>query len=192
MPVRPALTADVPALAELAAGTFPLACPPHLGERAVAAFIEEFLSTGRFTEYLQDPHRVVLVEDTGGTLRGYAMVVLGDPADPEVAGAVAARPAAELSKCYVAAEHHGTGAAARLITACTKAARDRGARAMWLGTNQDNARAITFYTRHGFTVVGRRRFTIGDRQENDVVMERPLVQPSRTRRAPGSVDAAEG
>lgn len=184
MPVRPALAGDVPALAALAAATFPLACPPRLSGAAIAAFVEDFLSAGRFTAYLQDPHRVVLVEDSGGSLLGYAMVVLGEPADPEVAAAVRGRPTAELSKCYVAADHHGTGAAARLVTAATDAARLRGARSVWLGTNRDNARALAFYTKHGFAPVGRRRFTVGDRQEDDVVMERPLDPAGVPSRAP--------
>ncbi|GGG67242.1 N-acetyltransferase [Kocuria dechangensis] len=188
MPVRPALPEDVPALADLAAATFPLACPPHLSREAIAGFIAESLSVACFSGYLQDPQRVVLVEESGGVLGGYAMVVLGDPADPEVAGAVTGRPTAQLSKCYVVADHHGTGLAGSLITACLDVAGGRGAHSMWLGTHQDNTRAITFYTKHGFTVVGRRRFTIGGRQEDDVVMERLLPGSSPTPGEPPAVD----
>ena len=45
-----------------------------------------------------------------------------------------------------------------LSTPCSshsrRSTRRRGARSMWLGTNERNLRAITFYTRHGFAVSG--------------------------------------
>lgn len=175
MPVRSAQPADIDTLAELAADTFPLACPPHLSQQAIAGFIKDNLSPSCFTRYLQDVHRVLLVEETNGRLRGYAMLVLDEPSDPDVAAAVTTRPTAELSKCYVASEHHGTGIAGNLITACFDAARHRGARSIWLGTNESNIRAITFYTRHGFAPAGRRSFLVGDRKENDIVLERLLA-----------------
>ena len=40
--------------------------------------------------------------------------------------------------------------------------------------NQENARAQRFYGRHGFAVVGAKRFRVGDRDESDFVMELEL------------------
>ncbi|MEO6997186.1 MAG: GNAT family N-acetyltransferase, partial [Terracoccus sp.] len=45
---------------------------------------------------------------------------------------------------------------------------------VWLGVNQQNERAQRFYAKSGFTVVGTKRFLVGDRYEDDFVMERPL------------------
>ena len=47
-------------------------------------------------------------------------------------------------------------------------------RSVWLGVNQENARAQRFYGRHGFAVVGAKRFRVGDRDESDFVMELEL------------------
>ena len=173
--IRPAAAGDEAALAAVAAATFPLACPPHTTEEAKAAFIREVLSEGRFAEYLaDDTRRLLIAEDADGSAVGYTMVNLGEPADADVRAAIHVRPTAELSKCYVLPGHHGEGVAARLMAGSMDAAVTAGADGMWLGVNQENARAQRFYGKHGFECVGTKRFLVGDRYEDDFVMERAL------------------
>ena len=38
--------------------------------------------------------------------------------------------------------------------------------------NEENARAIRFYEKHGFAKVGHKQFRLGDRFEDDWVLER--------------------
>jgi diamine N-acetyltransferase len=45
---------------------------------------------------------------------------------------------------------------------------------MWLGVNQENARANRFYEKNGFAQVGIKHFLVGDRLEDDYVRERAL------------------
>ena len=173
MTVRLAVPADAAALAEVAAVTFPLACPPTTTEAATRDFIATNLSAERFLEYLADPERVILVDDPGdgSPLRGYTMLVLTETSDPDVREAIRIRPTSELSKCYVRADDHGRGTAAALLGRSLDEARARGAAGMWLGTNVANARAIRFYEKHGFEVVGSKRFKLGDEYEHDHVLE---------------------
>ncbi|MFB9748808.1 GNAT family N-acetyltransferase [Leifsonia shinshuensis] len=178
--IRPATPGDAVALASVAAVTFPLACPPHTTEEAKAAFIATVLSAERFGEYTVDPERRLLVaEDAAGEVIGYTMVNLGEPADADVRAALRVRPTAELSKCYVLPGHHGEGVAGRLMEASLAAAAAAGAEGIWLGVNEENARAQRFYGKHGFERVGSKRFLVGDRLEDDWVMERALVSPPR-------------
>lgn len=173
--IRTATAADAAALAEVAAVTFPLACPPHTTQEAKASFIAAVLSSERFAEYAVDLHRRLLVaEDDSGTIVGYTMLNLGEPTDDDVRAAVTVRPTAELSKCYVMPGHHGEGVAARLMEASLAAAVDAGAAGVWLGVNEENARAQRFYGKHRFERVGAKRFLVGDRLEHDWVMERAL------------------
>ena len=88
--------------------------------------------------------------------------------------AVDLRPAAELSKMYMLAEQHGTGAAAALMARALDTARRWGARCVWLGVNQKNERAQRFYTKSGFRVSGTRTFQVGARREDDYVMVREI------------------
>ena len=178
--IRRAGAADAAALAELAAETFPLACPPSTTPEAIAAFIAANFTVERMGEYLADPGRTLLLaeEDSDGVDRhlvGYSMLIAGDPADADAAAAVTVRPAIELSKFYTRALAHGSGVVAGPLMAATlEAAAATGAVAAWLGVNEENARAIRFYEKHGFAKAGRKRFRLGDRLEQDWVLVRGL------------------
>ena len=113
--------------------------------------------------YLGDPQRRVLAARHWGRIIGYAMLIRGD-AD------------VELSKIYVLADHHRSGAAAALMDAGLAWATENGARAVWLGVNQNNERATAFYRKHGFAVTGTRTFRLGSSLEDDFVMVRPLSE----------------
>ncbi|GLI26720.1 N-acetyltransferase [Agromyces rhizosphaerae] len=192
--IRRAGRADAASLAELAAETFPLACPPHTTPASIAAFIAEHFTVARFEEHLADPARILLIaedvapEPAGDALAprrvpvGYAMLVTGEPADADVLAAVTARPTIELSKFYTRRTVHGAGVAAPLMGATIAAAEATGAATAWLGVNEENARAIRFYGKHGFARVGTKRFRVGERLEHDLVLERVLggdrVSPS--------------
>lgn len=170
-PADPSATAE---LADLAARTFPLACPPSCGPDDIAAFIAENLSPERFSDYLRDPDRTVLTAADGDRLVGYAMTVLGVSDDADVAAVVTTRPAVELSKMYVAPEVHGSGAATALMAAVLQQAATSGAACVWLGVNQKNERAQRFYRKHDFDVAGTRTFRLGSHIEHDYVMARPV------------------
>jgi len=172
--VRPATPADLPELAEVAALTFPLACPPHTTDEAKAAFIATHLTEASFAGYLEDPARDVLVAIHDDAIAGYVMLIEGEPGDADVAAAIRIRPTVELSKCYVHPDHHGAGIAGTLMTAALDTARARRAAGIWLGVNQENGRAQTFYGKHGFERVGVKRFLVGERYEDDYVYERAL------------------
>jgi ribosomal protein S18 acetylase RimI-like enzyme len=172
--VAEAVEADLSELADVAALTFPLACPPAATAENIAAFIEENLSQARFRDYLSDPDRVVLAARNEGRIAGYVMLIRGVPDDDDVQRAVALRPAVELSKMYVLPDSHGAGVSAALMNAGLQRSRQLDAKCVWLGVNQLNQRAQRFYSKHGFTVNGTKTFRLGAGIEQDYVMVRPL------------------
>lgn len=172
--VRPAHADDVAQLADVAAATFPLACPPSSAPENIAAFIAANLSADRFGEYLRDPERAVFVAHDDARILGYTMLIRGVADDADVQRAVPLRPAVELSKCYLLPDVHGGDVAATLMDASVGFARDVGARCVWLGVNQENERAQRFYRKHGFEVSGTKTFQLGARTESDYVLVRPL------------------
>jgi ribosomal protein S18 acetylase RimI-like enzyme len=165
---------DAETLSDVAAATFPLACPPDLSKGDIEKFVAEALSGERFGEYLTDPDCTVLKAVAGGEIVGYAMLVAGAPADPAVAAAIDRRPALELSKMYVLPGRHGSGVATALMQAAIDHARRGGYAGLWLGVNQGNQRAQRFYAKHGFRTVGTRTFTVGTRVCQDDVMQKEL------------------
>ncbi|MDX1883070.1 GNAT family N-acetyltransferase [Mycolicibacterium sp. 120270] len=172
--VTAATAADLSELADIAATTFPLACPPSVTPENVAAFIAENLTQEHFAKYLTDPDRIVLVARRDGRILGYAMLVRGVPDDDDVQAAVTVRPAVEISKMYVLPDSHGAGISAALMAEALNRAPDLDAKSVWLGVNQNNQRAQRFYVKHGFTINGTKTFRLGTRIENDYVMVRPV------------------
>jgi len=179
---RVATAADADGVAALAARTFALACPPTTTARAIAEHIRTVLSSARFRAHLADPACRVVLAEVDGRPVGYTMVVAAPPTDADVTGALRLRPEVELSKVYVEQGSHGAGVARPLMTETLRVARElageRGRDAdagIWLGVNEHNARAIRFYERSGFRIVGTRSFRLPDAVETDHVMERPLA-----------------
>lgn len=177
--VDPASPEDLDAVAELAARTFPDACPPDLPAEAIDDFVARHLSPAAFREHLRAPDEWLRVLRRRGAgprgVLGYALVVEGTAMDPACADHVRARPTAGVSKFYVDPGARGSGAAVTLMDALAAEARERGLESLWLATNVANARARRFYARHGFVDRGTRTFVVGGVDNRDVVLERPLA-----------------
>jgi GNAT superfamily N-acetyltransferase len=154
---------DAAELADVAALTFPLACPPATAPEDIASFIGANLSAERFADYLADPQRAIITAMLDGRIIGYSMLVRGATEDT-----------AELSKMYVLAHHHGAGVSTTLMDLTLATAKEWGVRSVWLGVNQKNQRAQRFYAKNGFKVNGTRTFQVGSCRENDYIMVREV------------------
>lgn len=166
-------------IAEVAAVTFPLACPPHASPADIDDFIATNLGESNFRAHIADPRADVLVarDGVGGPILGYALVMHTEPTHPDVCAVVTERPVSEVSKMYVLRDHHsrlGATPSHLLMGAALERARSHGSTLMWLGVNQLNARAQRFYTKMGFTRAGVKTFTLGESIEHDYVFTQRL------------------
>ena len=103
MPVQvsAATDSDLIELAEVAALTFPLACPPSAATDDIDDFIAATLSPQRFGEYLADPDRVVLT----------AVAVAGDTASTTVSGLPPVSTLRQKTAAAANMRRHGMAAA---------------------------------------------------------------------------------
>ena len=69
---------------------------------------------------------------------------------------------------------HGSGAGRQMMEAAIAHARGQGAPGLLLGVHPENHRALAFYRRHGFRVVGGRRFQVGSAVFEDPVLRLAL------------------
>lgn len=171
---RLARRGDEAVLHDLAVRTFGLACPPGTGQADIDAFVATHLSEASFAGYLDDPGRIVMIVSVGDRPAGYSMLLSGPITDPDVAAVVDERTSVELSKFYLAPQWHGGGAAHELMSGTLAQAVRTGARTCWLGVNQRNMRAARFYAKHGFEIVGVKRFLVGSEWHDDHIRQRTL------------------
>jgi ribosomal protein S18 acetylase RimI-like enzyme len=81
----------------------------------------------------------------------------------------------ELKRIYVLHRFHGGGAGQGLMSAALDHARDSGVARVLIGVKADNHRAIAFYKKNGFEIIGTRRFQVGANLYDDVVLARALA-----------------
>ena len=165
------MPADAHSVSALAIETFPLACPPGTTRENIDLFCATQLSPDAFEAYFADPRVSIWCALEADELVGYVMSVSGEPENPVIAAAVLSRPTVEISKIYLSQSSHGSGIAQQLMDVAVEDAKAHGAQSVWLGVNQQNARANSFYERTGFLVVGERSFQVGDSLEEDFVRE---------------------
>jgi len=163
---------DVPAYGAFLRHTFDATYGAHHEPGQMAAHIAEHFGDERLGAELQDPARTLLLLESGGALAGFAMLRAGD-----APGDVAAANPVEMERFYVGHEWHGQGLAGPLMTAALEVARAAGHDVAWLGVWVQNARAVRFYEKQGFAIVGRHVYLFGGRPEDDHLMARALLDP---------------
>src|SRR5688500_13459730 len=160
--IRRAGPGDAAALGTLAPRLFRQAYEPTHPEPTLGAYLRERFAPERIEALLADPNvRVLLVEAASRELLGYAQLQTGAPGAP---GTAVERPLPgsrplEIVRFYVDEAWHGRGIAAALMGACDAEARARGADVLWLQAWQQARRALAFYAKAGFQVVGTAVFT---------------------------------
>jgi len=165
--VRTASIADAESLSRLAAATFELGCPADTDPKHLDEFISTELTPQRFREFLTDSAVTILLAEAAGELAGFTMLVRGC-AHPQVA---AKRPI-EVRKFYVDPAHHGSGVAQALMRAAVALLDQHDV--AWLSVYSGNERALAFYRKWGFEVVGTHYFQVGGDPQKDFVMRREV------------------
>lgn len=173
--IRRATRADAAALAELAAGTFADTYAAHNDPADMAAHIGANYGESRQAEELADPAASYLLAELDGRIIGYAYIIAGRRPD-----GIPLDAPVELARFYVASDWHGRGVAQHLMAACVAEARRGGGRTFWLGVWQENPRAIAFYRKAGFRIVGTTSFRLGSQVQDDHVMTLSLEQTGET------------
>ena len=109
-----------------------------------------------------------LAESSGG-VAGYALMRRGSA--PSIVGDDSA---IELGRLYAGREFIGHGVGSRLMRAALDEARAANVRTIWLGVWEHNPRALAFYQRWKFEIIGRQPFLLGRDLQQDYIMVRPV------------------
>jgi ribosomal protein S18 acetylase RimI-like enzyme len=163
--IRRADPADAAALASLAErifrDTFATANDPADVELHCA---RNFSSTVQLRE-ITDPNLVTIVSERGDELIGFAQVRVASRIE-----CVSAKHPTELCRFYVSHRWHGSGAGHELMNEVLDTVARLASDRLWLGVWERNDRAVRFYRKFGFAVVGDHTFVLGHDTQRDLVM----------------------
>ena len=172
--IRAATAADAEMLTELAWRTFYDAFAPMNSPENMATYRAQNFTLQHFSAQLADPRATFLIVEIEATPVAFAKLYDGDA--PDCVGGIAP---VEIERFYVDRLFHGQGIAQTLMEACFDRARQLGHKTVFLGVWENNHRAIAFYRKCGFEVVGSHIFQMGDEAQNDLLMERRLQELSQ-------------
>ena len=166
---RDARTDDAPAIARFAASKFIEAYLDKSTPAVLTGYANHnFTEQNVRAEIDGADTRLILAEDEQG-IAAYALVRYDSFPDCDID---AARPA-QIQRIYVDPRWQGTGVARELMGRCTAGARAVGCDVVWLAVWDDNPRAIRFYLKSGFQIIGEQAFVLGDEVQRDFVMAWP-------------------
>jgi diamine N-acetyltransferase len=146
--VRVASPADSQLLADLGARTLRDTFGPEKSE-AQASYLALTFDPAVKSGNLADPQATFLIAEVDGAAIAYARLRFGY-APPFVEGSTPV----EISRFYADAPWIGRGVGRTLMDSCLSLARERGCDVAWLEVWEKNTRAVAFYAKWGFAVVG--------------------------------------
>jgi diamine N-acetyltransferase len=156
---------DAPMLAELAARTFAEAFAAENTPEDLQAHLESSYGVAQQSRELSDPNEITLLAFSGEILIAFAQVRRKLPP-----ACVTQEQAIEVHRFYVDRTAHGKGVAQELMTAVKAAAIDFDAKHLWLSAWERNPRAVAFYGKMGFEIVGTADFVVGSDVQTDHIM----------------------
>ena len=169
MNIRYGTTQDARMLAELGAKTFYETFAKDNTPENMDNYLKNSFSPEIQLQELSQPDIIFLIVEENGTPLGYSQLIMNSKDE----AILVARPM-ELRRIYAAQEHQGKGAGRELMQATINEATRRGCDCVWLGVWERNQRAIEFYKKWGFDIVGTHIFSVGEDPQNDFIMQLSL------------------
>lgn len=166
---RVARSDDAAAFAAFAERVFRVTFGPHHTTADMDSYCASAFGVERQRGEIADPLRYTELVFVDGDLAGYVQLRSGTPP-----ACVTGAAPIEILRFYVDPRWHGRGVAQVMMDHVIALVRGRGAETLYLAVWHRNARAIAFYQRYGFVVVGSKQFLLGTDVQIDPVMVRAL------------------
>ncbi len=172
MEIREATIDDAELLALLGSETFwdTYRRTTQLDRTYIRAYMSEAFTVTKITTELKDANTKFLLAEINKKPVGYSKVVF-DKFHESLKG----KKPMEISRIYLERSFWGKGYGLQLLEACFDQARDHDCDSVWLGVWRHNERAIRFYEKNGFEIVGIMEFNLASSLQKDHVMEKKLT-----------------
>ena len=168
MEFRFASIADAEELAFFGSETFWQAyrSESDLEKKYIRAYMAKAFSVQQIRKELEDESLKFVLASSDEKRTGYAKL---DFANSHTS--LSGKTPMEISRIYLAKSYWGKGLGKELLEECIRIAANRGVDCIWLAVWQKNERAIRFYEKNGFVIVGEIEFDLASSLQTDHVME---------------------
>ncbi len=164
MIIRKARMDEAEMIADLSRKTFFDTFAPSNKMEDMELFLSEQFTRPALEKEVLDEKGIFYILEKEGTVLGYARVGRGAGSDNQ-------SDSVEIARFYMVKEAIGTGAARQLMLFCLQNARETGYKKAFLSVWKENHRAIAFYRKFGFEVIGETEFLLGRDLQFDHIME---------------------
>ena len=134
------------------------------------AYLEQAYNINKLHEELSNSNSTFYFLYTNEKLSGYLKLneykAQTDIYDPQCL---------EIERIYVTKEFQGKGLGSFLIKKAIDIANIRKKSYVWLGVWERNHKAILFYKKKGFYVIGKHSFFMGEEEQTDFIMRKDLI-----------------
>jgi len=151
---RPCTIHDAEALAAIGARTFEEAYLKDAGKELVDQYIADYYRADIVLLEMQEPS-YFFAAICEGEMIGYMRLAIRKP------GVV------YIARMYVLQEWYGKGIAQELMSMAMQFAKEKDCRVLELSVWKINHRAIRFYEKSGFTIIGETRFKWNETREDE-------------------------
>jgi GNAT superfamily N-acetyltransferase len=182
MQIRPAVMADVAALAQLAGPVFRETYGAAIPAAILAPYLARTFTPAAFAAMLGAATTTLFVVMVDGVIGGYAKLLAAPiPGD--------AAPAVEMSTLYLDRRYQKLGLGKALMHHALRWAAAQGYSTMWLCVWQANRPALTFYQRLGFVISGETVIWVDGVRFDDWIMQRSTTASHTTPPSPAPASA---
>lgn len=170
--IRAASTEDAGLLAELGARTFIDAFGADNNPEDLDLYVTQAFSETKMLAELKEPTARFFIAFDESQAVGYTKLrAINSPpcvSDPDPI---------ELERIYVDQHCVGKGVGAALMKKSIEAGRSAGFKTIWLGVWKKNDKAVGFYKKWGYKIVGEHEFVVGKDVQDDHIMMLDLTLP---------------
>jgi ribosomal protein S18 acetylase RimI-like enzyme len=156
-------------LQQISRTTFTETFSVHNSEENMRNYLRDNLSLEKLGEELNNPESSFYFAEMKDQVIGYLKLNVGAAQNE-----CKENTGLEIERIYVLKEYHGLTIGQLLFEKAISIAKSTEMQYVWLGVWEKNERAIAFYTKNGFKVVGHHLFKLGDDIQTDYLMKLAL------------------
>lgn len=132
-------------------------------------YVLSHFSIDNIEHAIKDENRHVILAEIDGHLVAAADLSLSPRSPrPEV------KEGLEINILYVLDRFQGLGIGIKMLNECLKTAKEHKAEAIWFTLHYENNKAIDFYSKNGFNIVGDTLYNFGGEKYKNFIMHKEL------------------